>query len=112
EFAIARAVNLRTDHVRGQEIRRELNPVKRESQSLSKAANGERLGKTGNSFEKDMTAAEQADQQPVDHRALADDYLVHVGVQAIQARPLLLRAKIDFENVFAHRESVEIQVRT
>src|SRR5690606_31887804 len=41
-------------------------------------ADRQRLGEAGHALEQDMTAREQADQQPLDHHVLPDDATVHL----------------------------------
>ena len=68
-----RIVDLRADHVGGQQVRRELDALERRVDRLGERSHRERLGQPGHALEQHVAAGEQADQQPVDHVVLADD---------------------------------------
>ena len=59
------AQHVRAGDVRGQQIRRELNPSEPEIECLSDARDQERLGKPGHPHEKRVAPGEQRDQQGV-----------------------------------------------
>ncbi len=61
------------DHIGRQQIGRELDPGERGVDDLGQGPHRERLGQPGHPFEQDVAAGEQPDQQPLDHRLLADD---------------------------------------
>ena len=69
EFAGARVVDLRADHVGRQQIGRELDAAEGEPQGAGEGADGERLGQAGHAFEEHVPAGEQADEQPVERAA-------------------------------------------
>jgi hypothetical protein len=66
-------VDLRAEHVGGQQVGGELNPLKGRADRLGERTHGQRLGESGNAFEQHVTAGQQADEQAVDHVLLADD---------------------------------------
>ena len=95
ELAGPRIVDLRADDVGGQKIRRELNAVKVQPQTLRDRSHGEGLGQAGHALDKDMPAGEQAEQQAIDHGALADDHLLDLAIKGIEAGTNLDGAAID-----------------
>jgi hypothetical protein len=60
-------VHLSSEHVGRQQVRRELDAMERRVDRFSERSNRERLGKTWHALEQDMSAREEADEQPVDH---------------------------------------------
>ena len=66
-------VDLRAEHVGGQQIRRELDALEGRVDRLGERAHRERLRQSGHALEQHVAAGEKADEQPVDHVVLADD---------------------------------------
>ena len=77
ELARLRLVDQGADQVRRQQVRRELDPLMRGVQRLGERGHREGLGDPGHAFDQHVTVGEQADQQPFQHVALADDDLLH-----------------------------------
>ena len=73
ELARRLVVDLRADHVGGQEVGRELDALERRVDGLGERPHGERLGEPRHAFEQHVAAGEQADEQAFDHVVLADD---------------------------------------
>jgi len=72
-FSILRIVNQRADDVSRQQIGRELDAVKIRPHRRCERAGGKCFGEAGHAFEQDMAVRQQADEQPVHERFLADD---------------------------------------
>ena len=66
-------VDLRADNVGRQQIRRELNSMKRRIDRLGERAHGERLRESRHTLEQHMPTREKTDEQPIHHVILADD---------------------------------------
>src|SRR5262249_50646278 len=49
-----------------------------------------------------MSAGQQANEQPLDHRALADDDLLHLGENGIETSAHLADGAVDFSRVDGH----------
>ena len=60
------------------QVRRELNAAEAEIQRPAERADHERLGQARHAFQQAMAAAEERDQQLLDHLALADDDLAQL----------------------------------
>ncbi len=73
KLAGSRVVNLRADHVRRQQVRRELNAVKLQLQRPRDGADRERLRQPRHAFKQNVAVGEEADEQPVDEPTLADE---------------------------------------
>ena len=81
-------VDLRADHVGRQQVGRELDARERRVDDLGERAHRERLGEAGHALEQDVAAGEQADEQPLDHRVLADDPAGHFLEDALHGQRL------------------------
>jgi hypothetical protein len=64
-------VHLRAYDVRGQEVRCELDPLKRRADRFGERAHRQRFRETRNALEQHMAAREQTHEQPFDHVILA-----------------------------------------
>ncbi len=84
--------HLRAHDVGGQQVRRELDALKRGADRLRERAHGERLREAGHPFEQHVPASQQADEQPLDHVILPDD-----------ASPDLLHHTLDERSVGCRR---------
>src|SRR5205807_2620429 len=67
------------DHVRGQQVRRELDSGERDAKAFGHRAHRQRLGEPGHAFEQDVPARQQADEQALDHQVLRHDPLCHLA---------------------------------
>ena len=81
EFAAARIVNQRADQIGGQQVRRELQPLKTGLDGGRQRFDGQRFGQAGNAFEQDVAVGEQAEQEPIDEIFLADHDLADLLAQ-------------------------------
>ena len=52
-----------------------------------------------------MAAGQQADQQPIDHAALADDDLLDLAVERFEPSAHLLSVAIDLGGIGGHAEN-------
>ena len=73
EVAAALVVDHRADQVGRQQVGGELDAVEAGRDGGREGPDGERLGQTGHALEQHVAVGEQADQQPLEHGALADD---------------------------------------
>ena len=71
-------VDLRAQHVGGQQIRRELDAMERRVDGLGERSHRERLRQSGHALEQHVTAREKTDEQAIDHVVLADDAARHL----------------------------------
>ena len=74
ELSIFLIINHRADKISGKEVRRKLDSLKLRADGGGKRFNGKRLGETRNTLKENMSVAEEADQEPVDHLFLADNH--------------------------------------
>ena len=77
ELARLRLVDQRADQVGGQQVGGELNPLITRVQGLGERGHRQGLGDAGNPLDQHVAIGEEADQQPFQHVALADDDLLH-----------------------------------
>src|SRR5262249_34985986 len=96
ELAGPRVVDLCADDVGGQQVGRELDALEGELQAVSQRADGERFGEAGDALEQDVAASEQADEEPVDHDALADDDTGDFAVKRLQQGPHFAHLAVEF----------------
>ena len=73
ELAGARIVNLGADDVRRQQIGRELDAFEAQVQAVGQGAHSERFRQAGDAFEQHVAAGQQAENEPIEQIALADD---------------------------------------
>ena len=73
EAAGVGAVDARADEVGGHEVGGELDAPERAAHDVGERAHGQRLGQAGDALEQHVAAGEQRDEQPLEHRVLADD---------------------------------------
>jgi hypothetical protein len=71
------------DDVGRHQVGGELDAAEGEVEALGQRADEERLGKARHALEQTVATAEQADQQLLDHLALADDHPRQLGEDAI-----------------------------
>ena len=67
------AVDARADEVGGHEVGRELDAAEAAAQHLRERAHGQRLGQAGHALQQHVAAGQEADEQALEHRVLADD---------------------------------------
>jgi hypothetical protein len=82
-------VDLRADQVRGQQVRRELDPAKRPAERLGQGLHGQRLGEAGDALEQHVPVGQQPDQEPVQQGLLADQDPLHFAGDVLQEAALL-----------------------
>ena len=81
--------------VRRHEVGRELDAVEAEVEHLGERRDEQRLGQPGHADEQAVAAREQRREQLIDHRLLADDALLHLGLDLdARARDLLDGAQV------------------
>ena len=73
ERALVGAVDARPDEVGRHQVRRELDALERAAEDVGEGLDGQRLGQAGHAFEEKVAAGQQADEDPLEHRVLADD---------------------------------------
>ena len=73
ELACSRIVDEGADEVCGEEVRCELDPLELGVDAGGEGFDGEGFCDAGNSFEEDVAVGEEADEEAVDERLLADD---------------------------------------
>ena len=78
--------NVGAGDVGGHQVRRELDAFERQPQRLRNGAHHQRLGGAGQAGDQAMAADKQRGQNLVQHLLLADDYLAHLGENAITHR--------------------------
>ena len=83
ELLAAAAVDAGADDVRGQQVRRELDPGERAADDVGQRLGGQRLGQPGDGLEQAVPAGEQTDEQPLEQAALADDHLAQLEEDAL-----------------------------
>ena len=71
---------------------------------LRQGLHRQRLGQAGHAFEQHVAAGEQADQQPVDQVALADDDGPDLLAQAVEEGRAFLDAVVDGRDAGIHGE--------
>ena len=98
-------VDARADEVGGDEIRRELDPAVGAAEHGRQRLHGQRLRQPGHALEQHVSAGEQADQQPLEHRVLADDHALDL-VQRLLEGVARLRALVLGLLEFVHLSSV------
>ena len=89
ELAGLLVVDHGADEVGGQQVGRELDALEAGADRVGERPDGERLGQAGHALEQDVAAAEQADEDPLDHLALADDDLADLGGEQLDEGALL-----------------------
>ena len=72
------AVDLGAGQVGGEEIRSELNPPEGQVKRLGQCANRSRFGQARHSFDQNMAAREQRNQQLFDRLLMTHDHLVNL----------------------------------
>ena len=78
------------DEVGGDEVGRELHAPERAAEHAGERADGQGLGQAGNALEQHVTLGEERDEQPLEHRVLADDHPLHLVERALERRAGLL----------------------
>jgi hypothetical protein len=73
EAARVGAIDARADEVGGHEVGRELDAAEAAAQHLRERAHGQRLGQAGHALQEHVAAGQEADEQALEHRVLADD---------------------------------------
>ena len=68
--------DVRAGDVRGHQVRRELDAVEGQVEHVRQRGDEQRLGQAGHAHEEAVAAAEERDEQVLDHVALADDALL------------------------------------
>ena len=87
------SVHARADEVGGDQVGGELDPAVGTAEYRREGLDGECLGQSGDSFEQDVAAGEQADQQPLEHRVLPDDHAFDL-VKRLSQRCACLAAQL------------------
>src|SRR5262249_21646219 len=79
EFALAALaeVDLRAGDVGGQEVGRELDSREGGLEMSGEALDRPRLGEPRQSFDQQVAVGQESQEQPLDHRLLADDRFAH-----------------------------------
>src|ERR1700691_4662664 len=78
--------NVRARNVRGHQVRRELDAPERQAQRLRNGAHHQRLGGAGQTGDQAMPTDEEGGKDLVQHLLRADNYLAHLGENAITDR--------------------------
>ena len=73
ERALVRAVDARPDQVGGHQVGCELYPLEGAAEHVGEGLEGQRLGEARQALEKEVAARQEADEDPLEHRVLADD---------------------------------------
>ena len=73
EAALVGAVDAGADEVGRHQVRGELDPLEGAAEDLGEGLDGQRLGQAGDALEEEVAAAEQADEDSLEHLVLADD---------------------------------------
>src|SRR5262249_725219 len=71
ELVVAGVVDLGTDQVGRQKVRRELDALELGVDRFGQGANGQGLGQAGYAFQKAMATSKEADQHPIEQVILA-----------------------------------------
>ena len=79
----AAAVDAGADDVGRQQVGRELDAGERAADDVGERLGGERLGEAGHRLEQAVAAGQQADEQPLEQPALADDHLAQLEEDAL-----------------------------
>ena len=77
--------------------------MKTELQPLGQRAHRQGLGQAGHALEQDVPAGQEPYQQPVDHGPLADDDLLQLAVEPIQAGSEVLHETTDRLHFIGHQ---------
>ena len=99
ECLVLLAVDLRTDHIGRQQVRRELNTTEIGLDQVAQRLYGEGLSQARNTLQQDVSVAQQTDQQTLYQVLLTHDHLIHTHRQGIYKRTLALDALLQFANV-------------
>ena len=73
ERALVRAVDARPDEVGRHEVRRELDALEGAAEHFGEGLDRQRLGQARHALEEEVAAGQEADEDPLEHRVLADD---------------------------------------
>ena len=103
EFTGSRIIDLGADDVGREQVGRELDAVKTELQPLGQRAHRQGLGQAGHALEQDVPAGQEPYQQPVDHGPLADDDLLQLAVEPVQAGSEVLHETTDRLHFIRHQ---------
>ena len=95
-------VDHRADHVRWEQIGRELDSLELRRDGVADRVDRQRLREAGDAFEKDVSSGEKSDEDPVDHHILADHDLVDLVKNLIDESALALNHFVDGTNVVRH----------
>ena len=86
ELPFLRIIDHGAQQVRRQKVRRELDAGELRVQRARHGFYGERLGEAGHAFQQDVPLAEEAEDQPVHQRLLADDHLAYLRSESRNPR--------------------------
>ena len=86
ELARLLVVDDRSDEIRGEQIRRELNPLEAAVDHRGESSDGECLGQAREPLEQHVPVGEQPDHQAVEHGPLADDDRLERGFDSSHER--------------------------
>jgi len=84
------------DQIGGHEVGRELDALEVERQGAGDGAHQHGLAEPGHAFEKDVTARDHGRDDVLDDLVLADDELLHLGLEQIEPGTKMGRALFDF----------------
>ena len=99
EFFAFLTVNLCTDNVGRQQVRRKLNTAEIGFDEVTQRLDSQRLGQTRHTFQQNVTIAQQADEQALHEVLLAYNHLIHAQSEGIYKRTLALYALLEFTNI-------------
>ena len=94
-----RTVKVAADQVGRQQVRSELDALEARRDAVGKRPHGERLGQAGDALEQDVSVAEQADEDPLQHVMLSDDDASRLLDQFVDEAALFAHALGEGSNV-------------
>ena len=102
ELSILGVVDLGTGDVGREQVRRELDAHEGGGDAAGEGAHGERLGQAGHALDQDMAPAEEAHQEAVDERFLADDDARRLRLHQLDEAALLAHPRVNRLDVYSH----------
>ena len=81
------AVDAGADEVGRDEVRGELDPLERRVEDVGEGLDRQRLGEARHALEEEVAAGEQRDEDPLEHRVLADDHAPDLVEDGLAGRP-------------------------
>ena len=93
------AVDLCAQYVCRQQVRRKLNTTEVSLDKVSQRLDSQGLGQTRNTFQQDVSVAQETYQQALYQMLLADNNLIHTHCQGIYKGTLTLDALLEFTNI-------------